>query len=175
MIITVSDVKNFLSSLNSTDSDTVISNLISQNQAKAEKYVGYAFESASVDEVLKLDNTDILKLSNLPVNSITSIKDLDNNTIDVTVIDMCNDTKKTGVFTLSQVLNQRIKIEYSAGYASNAVPEDLKQAVIKLVSADLLQGKTFNSMDEAQNNAYTPASFRKSAYDILDEYKVWGI
>jgi hypothetical protein len=175
MIISVTDVKNFLSGISSTSTDNDITTLIGQNQRKAEKYVGYAFETASVDEVLKLENTDILKLNNLPVNSITAIKDLDNNTLDVSVIDICNDTKKTGVFTLSKVLNQRIKVEYSAGYASNAAPDDLKQAVIKLVAADLLQGKTLNSMDESQANAYTPASFRKSAYDILDEYKIWSI
>jgi len=173
MIISVTDVKNFLSGISSTSTDNDITTLIGQNQRKAEKYVGYAFETASVDEVLKLENTDILKLNNLPVNSITAIKDLDNNTLDVSVIDICNDTKKTGVFTLSKVLNQRIKVEYSAGYA--AAPDDLKQAVIKLVAADLLQGKTLNSMDESQANAYTPASFRKSAYDILDEYKIWSI
>lgn len=175
MIISVTDVKNFLSGISSTSTDNDITVLIGQNQRKAEKYVGYAFESASVEEVIKLENTDILKLNNLPINSITAIKDLDNNTIDVSVIDICNDTKKTGVFTLSKVLNQRIKVEYSAGYASNAAPDDLKQAVIKLVAADLLQGKTLNSMDESQANAYTPASFRKSAYDILDEYKIWSI
>ena len=175
MIITVTDVKNFLSGINTDDLDTSITALIGQNQKKAEKYVGYAFESASVEEVIKLENTDILKLNNLPINSITSIKDLDNNVIDVTVIDLCNDTKKSGVLTLSKVLSQRIKVEYSAGYASNAIPDDLKQAVVKLVAADMLQGKTFNSMDEATSNAYTPASFRKSAYDILDEYKIWGI
>ena len=81
MIITVTDVKNFLSGINTDDLDTSITALIGQNQKKAEKYVGYAFESASVEEVIKLENTDILKLNNLPINSITSIKDLDNNVI----------------------------------------------------------------------------------------------
>ena len=176
MIVSVEEVKNFLSGIKTDATDSAIAALITQNQVKAESYVGYSFEFADNTDIVKLDNTNILKLQTLPVNEITAFKDLDDNELNITVKDFCKSTQKSGVFTLSETVNQSIKIEYTSGYGINfAVPEDIKQAVIKLVSADLLQGKVFNSLDEAESNAYTPASFRKSAYDILDEYKIWSV
>lgn len=182
-IITVADVKSFLSGIPSasTASDTTITALISQNQKKAEAYLGYPLEKHTYDEIIQGDNSNMIRCSHLPVNAEPTIKDLEDVETDHVIQNFDDKTKRSGCFILDKAVIGFVKLSYTAGYTDTAgtgnipVPDDIKQAVIKLVASDLLQGKVFNSMDEAESNAYTPASFRRSAYAILDMYKSWGL
>ncbi len=182
-IITVADVKQFISGINSasTASDTTITALISQNQKKAEAYLGYPIEKHDYSETIEGDNSNRIRCSHLPVNAEPTITDLEDVETDHEIQNFDDKTKRSGCFILDMAVIGFVKLSYIAGYSDEEgednipVPDDIKQAVIKLVASDLLQGKVFNSMDEAESNAYTPASFRRSAYSILDMYKIWGL
>lgn len=182
-IITVTDVKNFLSGISSasTASDTTITDLITQNQKKAEAYIGYPLEKHDYSEIIEGDNSNRIRCAHLPVNAEPTIKDLEDVETDHIIKNFDDKSKRSGCFILDKAVIGFVKLSYTAGYTDTAatgnipVPEDIKQAVVKLVASDLMQGKVFNSMDTAEDNAYTPASFRRSAYSILDMYKTWGL
>lgn len=182
-VITKDDVKKFLSGISSdsTASDETIDALISQNQKKTEAYLGYPLEKHNYEEIIQGDRSNMIRCSHIPVNAKPTIKDLEDIETDHIIQNFDDKTKRSGCFILDKSVIGFVKLYYTAGYTDTEgsgnipVPEDIKQAVIKLVSSDLLQGKTFNSMDEAESNAYTPASFRRSAYAILDMYKSWSL
>lgn len=182
-VITKDDVKQFLSGIPSasTASDETINSLITQNQVKAENYIGYPIEKHTHDETIQGDRSNLLRVSHLPVNTEPVIKDLEDNVLDIKIQDFSSKTCRSGCFVLDKAIVGFAKLSYTAGYTDTTgtgnipVPEDIKQAIIKLVAADLLQGKIFNSMDEAEANAYTPASFKKAAYQTLDMFKIWSI
>lgn len=182
-IITAADVKSFLSGISSasTASDATITTLITQNQKKAEVYLGYPIEKHSYSETVEGDNSNRIRCSHLPVNAEPTIKDLEDVETDHIIQNFDDKNKRSGCFILDKAVIGFVKLVYTAGYSNDVgtgnipIPDDIKQAVIKLVASDLLQGKVFNSMDEAESNAYTPASFRRSAYSILDQYKIWGL
>lgn len=180
MIITVEDIKGFAGGIQPDDNsvDDTITTLISQKQKRIETFIGSALELQEYTEVVSGDNSNIVRLRNLPVVEITEVTNSEGADAGIS-FDGLNDSRaySSGCLIANQTIRGRITIKYNAGYKVdeknkiNEVPEDIKNACIKLVVADLMQGKVINIISDNDESAYTPASLRKSAYSELELYR----
>jgi len=73
-LVTSAEVKSYLS-INHTDDDTLISELIGYTTIAVESYTGRSFTQATITDELVDGGSENLVLEGVPVASITSIKD----------------------------------------------------------------------------------------------------
>jgi hypothetical protein len=182
--------------------DTLYGTLIDTATAEIERLCGRTaggFETATFTERFDGDGTQSLRLSNGPISSITSIKfgNADQTTIDSTTY--TNDGRQT-VMLLPRATGsfsqrddwgqpvtgssgsvfpfgfQNIEVVYVAGYAADAIPDDLKLVCFRFVDHYASsRGNDMEVLTEAVGNTNvtlrSAPEFRERVIDTLAPWR----
>jgi hypothetical protein len=182
-IITKQKFKRYFNIKDQYEDDELIDELIADAQKQAETYINRSIEADDYTEYYTGDGSDTLLVRQFPVNSITSIYDdpdreygastlIDSADIDFQAgSDNANNGKIVydgGIFTRSRV--QNIKIAYNAGWESEAIPVDIKLAVVFLTGALYFSLKGGVLQIEGDNVEDRPKRLEKEAFKKLDKY-----
>jgi len=171
---TLDAVKEYLR-ISSSNDDTLLNNLIARAEDEADMYCHRVFAAATYTEYYDGNGLSKMNLKHYPVNSITSIHDdLDREygaddliDSDDYVFEADSGIVKLDGLTFTGGI-QNIKVIYNAGYAT--LPDDVTDAIVKLVAAKYLLGQGAINAIEGEENFGRPAGLRKQALLILDKY-----
>lgn len=181
-LITLIEYKTY-KKINSTSSDTAISNIIASVSALVKNYCNRSFvDFATTDKVEYFDsNTTSVLLSEFPIISVTHVKtSSDGGATQTTLVegtdyyvDSDNDsiiTTSAAPFLYSAVKFKSLEVSYKAGYTS--APDDLKIAVMDLV--DYYKDEQFTSKKQTMGATieYSPAKLPHHIKRILDLYRM---
>jgi uncharacterized phiE125 gp8 family phage protein len=173
-IISTAEFKTFRG-ISASTYDTLIGLLIGAAQAQAERYCDRTFDTATFTEKYNSSGTNTVVLRNTPITSITSVSlitpdgdtaaidssaytvQLDSGVVKLasnlygwTVIeDMDASERRWGDLPGFPMGHQNIQVVYVGGYASNAMPSDLKMAMYLYV------GLTFENALQAYTSSGT--------------------
>lgn len=124
-----------------------------------EKYIGYPLEEKEYCEVQTIKDNRII-LNPINITEVIEIKDLENKkNIDYFTVDYEN---KSIYFIPPKVNEHIIFVNYKAGFTKETLPEDLKEAIIKLF---LIKQKALHQLNnnEAEETKETlPAEIKDS-------------
>ena len=179
-LCTLEEVYEVLGIDGSKESDNEhVENLITRMTARFENICHRIFESASYDEDYDGD-TRRISLRNYPITEITSITDTGSDWTETTTVSgayyKISRSGRQVIFNSSALLtegDENITIVYTAGYAANAIPEDLKMACIEEVSRRFDRAKKLDvlSTDKGeQGTTYTSMDFLDNTKDVLSRY-----
>jgi len=129
-LCSVSDVEQFLQiDLNSTVEASVTNTFIPYVDAAIKRYLGHDVEQATYTETFDGNEQQDIFLRHIPIASITSVTE-DGNTLtqgnenDYVYYD--NGRLRRVVIRWSGIKPKNISVTYVGGYASNAIPEQIK-------------------------------------------------
>lgn len=192
-LITAAEARENIPSLSGTDTDTLLTTLITVVGRLFARFCGYpgktpTMESASYTEILTARGRD-LRLSFGPLIAITSL--YDDPTLDYTastyliassnwqVLDVDRGWLRllsTASYAQWSGVQDAIKVTYTAGYAT--VPDDLKQlarlAVRHLYDNRQVQGRQASSVAGASEQLQPEALLPQIVLDGLAFYSVRG-
>lgn len=186
------DIKGYLN-LTTEDDDVLLSDIIKRKNAHVKQYCQRDFLQATYTEyhsgggpsiLLPFQYPNIngmlaLMLEQYPVSSITAIYDDVGRTYgadslidpdNYAIADPNNGIVELDGLSLCKGV-KNIKVVYVAGYAASELPEDLKEAFIKLVVAEYLDSKAGINAFKTDNGATRQDTLKKEAYAVLDTYK----
>jgi hypothetical protein len=130
-LCSVSDVEQFLQvDLNSTVEASVTNTFIPYVDAAIKRYVGYDIEQATYTEVFDGAEQQDIFLRHIPIASITSVTE-DGSTLtegnESDYVYYTNGRLRRIVVRWSGIKPKNVSVTYVGGYASNAIPEQIKQ------------------------------------------------
>jgi uncharacterized phiE125 gp8 family phage protein len=166
--------------------DTILADLINRASAFANKFTGRQLLEADFTEYYDGDGTDELTLNNYPVSDVESLHDdtlrafgsdteIDEDDI---ILDGAAGIIKlwNGTFTFLKG-KRNVKVVYTAGYADDAVPHDLKEAVLMIVQHHykrVYQDQRIGLASETVGDhtmQYSEEAIPKKAADTLARYR----
>lgn len=140
MIVTAEQVKAHLGITANTD-DALLAGYIGQIGDYLRRKIGRAIEQEEITEYHDGDNIkDEIYLGNYPVTELTSLKYRSGSFASPTWIDYPTTdyllSANDGTIQVNSVFSglKNIEVKYKAGYATDAIPNALQLAAIKLVS-----------------------------------------
>lgn len=183
-LVTLANVKTYLGITDSTE-DANLSALITQMSAAAESYCSRKFSSTSYVDYID-GGSKVLLTRYYPLVSVTSILDTYNDNAAVTLGDLDIDlvTGEIRISITSTDLNvlglywasgkRRWKATYY--YGSSTVPEDVKRAVIMMVSDARAVKSSALASETIGDYSYTAREGIPDAITaLLRPYKSWGV
>ena len=189
MIIDLNDIKLFLSIAATDDSeDSAIASLIPMAQAEAESYCDRKFDLAMRTEYYATNLQTTLQLRNYPivqsgVYSLVIYDDLNLSWTSDTLLAAEQyqvDEEWGRVVLVGQYFSvsinpaiKNIKVQYGAGYDdNNPAPEDLKLAILKLLTSEYKKADTYlNAVENTVKEKGKAVDLREEAYEMLDRHK----
>jgi len=175
-IITKAEVKEFLG-VTETDDDDLIDDLIDRMEAEEQNRIDRQLEADDYTDYYDGDNSDTLLVNNYPINSIASLFDDTDRAygagtqIDAADIIIYSEEGKV-VLDGSHFAkgNQNIKITFNAGYEAVDMPEEIKGALIKIVSSEYLYAK--GSIEAVESDAFPrPDKLKELGQATMDLFK----
>lgn len=151
----------------------LIEELLKSVSSKIDSYCNRTLESTTHTEYLDGFNNEILYPKNYPITSVSGIwEDLSRLWSDSTLvnssyyfIDSNSIVRSTGTFMEGKKV---IKITYTAGYQSTAIPNDLKQVCISEVSREFKRRKDPAVISKTSDDT----TITYNTDDILPENKI---
>jgi hypothetical protein len=177
MIVTLTDVKNYMGITRITD-DVVLFRILERADRQMKSECRREFESASRTEYYDGFATCELNVREAPITAITSIYDdcdiaFGSDTL-IPATDYYYDANKGIIYLKYSVFTKgikNIKVVYTAGYSAMTMPYDVKKAVINLACADYIESQGALNAIQAVDYVYKPDLLRKEAYKIINLYK----
>ena len=179
-LVSVAEVKEFLDIPETeTNNDAMLLNIIVRTQSEAENYCGRIFTAADYTEYHNGDMTGNVIVNNSPIVSISALCDDTSREYGAeTLIDPSDYVfdEETGIVELDGLCFDRglknIKVVYRAGYGTGGatLPNDLKNALIKLAAADYVRGKMQVSYVRGESFVDKSKKLRDEAMAILQGY-----
>jgi uncharacterized phiE125 gp8 family phage protein len=165
--VTLAEVKRHLNlqfdtdgSYDFDDDDTKLNEIITQCREELEQYTGLSFAPKTLKAILRNDCGGI-EIPRGPITTLTSIKDVDGNTLTVTT----QYTVRGNQFKwIESPCSCYLEVNYEAGY--EALPSGLKRALLEEIAF-----RYTNSGDQQQQFASADVSLCKSALEIAARYK----
>lgn len=144
------------------DDDTKLTALITQCRELIEEYTGLSLAEKTLKAIIRNECGDI-EIPRGPVNTITSIKDVDGNTL----------TSGTGYQLrgnqfkwIESPVTCYLEIVYTAGYKSgNPIPNGLKRAILEEIAF-----RYTNAGDQQQEFASADVTLCKSSLELSARY-----
>jgi len=189
-VITNTEYKTY-AGITGSDLDTVITNLIAELTAKAERYTNRTFEQATLTETYDGDDSQLIQLRSPPIGTLTSVSTLDDsgnstaldsttyrvNTLNgwlhrLPVSDPSRITTDAygsyeTIGNLSGVRfprgHQNVVVVYQGGWAT--IPDDLKLAYYRMLDALLPQRGQDLSLSSESMGSY---SWTRGGLDALE-------
>lgn len=178
-LITLADVKGCIE-VTGNDDDSVIEGIIPRVQKEAEAHCNRLFgREAGRVEYKDGDGGNIIMLERYPVESIASIHDDTDRVFGADALVESDDYllyPESGKVELDYLVTtpgrRSVKIVYTGGYGGTyAVPEDLKNALIKLTVADYIEWRAGVASTRDENGNSKSYELRRQAKAILDTYR----
>jgi uncharacterized phiE125 gp8 family phage protein len=142
------------------DDDTKITALISQCREELEQYTGLSFGAKTLKAILRNECGGI-EIPFGPVTTLTSIKDVDGNTLTATT----QYTVRGNQFRWIEYPSScYLEVNYEAGYET--LPGGLKRALLEEIAF-----RYTNAGDQQQQFATADVSLCKSALELAARYK----
>lgn len=139
-LCTLQEVKDYLDIQGTnTTSNTVIGGLCDAVSSIADAYCGRTLESTTHTEYYSAYGSSYLVLNNYPITSVSGVyDDVSRVWDDDTIIDSADYIVDSNIIYLNGYYfsggAKAVKVVYTAGYTSNTIPQDLKQAAIMEVA-----------------------------------------
>lgn len=167
--VTLADVKRHLNlqfdtsgSYEFNDDDTKLTDLITQCRELIEGYTGLSLGEKTLKVILRNECGDI-EIPRGPVNSITSIKDIDGTAL---VADTDYKVRGNQFKWVESPLSCYLEIVYTAGYKTdNPIPNGLKRAILEEIAF-----RYTYAGDQQKEYASADVSLCKSAWDLAARY-----
>lgn len=141
------------------DDDTKLTALITQCREELEQYTGLSFSGKTLKAILRNDCGGI-EIPFGPVTALTSIKDVDGNTLTVTT----GYTVRGNQFRwIEYPWSCYLEVNYTAGYTT--LPAGLKRALLEEIAF-----RYVNAGDQQQEYANGNVSICKSAIELAARY-----
>ncbi len=160
-------------SANTIDDFDLLSFLISAASEKVQTICNRSFISAEYTEVQDGHNTRSLLLDQSPITALSAVVSLGadgttSNTYDLDFVRIDNSSgiiHSTSTFFPDGFLN--IQIVYTAGYAIDTIPKDLKEICLNIVNREFRKNKTIDATaTEVKLGDYTIKRSATSDVDI---------
>jgi len=178
MLATLADVKSYLS-ISDTTQDTLLTSLLTSADAFVKSFTGRDFEQKTYTHLFNWKWENKLILKQYPVISLTSFKYNTGSFSVPNYVSFYIDTYKVDpevwqIWTMFNIPKwiQNIQVIYSAWYVN--IPEEIKQAVIKLTATYFNWSKTDWLVSESIDWAsltYEKNSIPTDILLILNRYK----
>lgn len=186
-LATVAEAKVVLKVPSGSTEDAVLEDLINRASAWANRHTGRQLLEADYEEFYDGDGSDELMLNNYPVLEIASVHDdpireFGASSLLVEDTDFLVDAA-AGILTglpghpVFFRGKRTIKVAYSAGYADDAIPHDLKDAVLMIVQHHykrMYQDQRIGLASETigdQTFTYSEKDIPAKAQTTLDRYR----
>lgn len=159
--------------ISGTESDALLERLIKVAEAVVDRYCKRTFAEAQYTEEYKGSGTQYLNLKHYPVSTLTKVYENVNFIADPIWNDMTADAylkaESGQIYVYSGFFNKErhYKIQYKAGYKSDKIPEDVKQACVD-IAAYLYQNRKSQGLKSEQLGEYSYTKLDQTGNIIKD-------
>lgn len=144
------------------DDDTKLTDLIPVCRDIIEQYTGLSLGEKTIVAIIRNECGDI-EIPRGPVNSITSIKDADGNTL---TVDTEYTLRGNQFKWIESPTSCYLEVTYTAGYSDTTIPKALKRAILEEIAF-----RYVNAGDQQQEFANGKVSICESSLNLAAPFK----